>query len=214
MRLKNIIAYEKEQMLPLNFTMSYILTPIYLGASLLLIAAGAVLLGIDDEVYLVPGLLCLGAFVLISVAFLAAVPAVRKRAIEAELARYDFDTSKIEASDTWDFSSEGYDLKFDEYGMRIDGTLHYYNHLLKRVVTSNRYKRVGLYLMFGLSPEQNVVLYVTPTTLKMLSCLNITLDNQQTLDYILSNKREAFRQIYVKGRVTPPSNGDRRRSDR
>ena len=53
------------------------------------------------------------------------------------------------------------------------------------------------------------MLNVTPTTLKMLACLNITLHNQHILDYILSNKREAFRQIYDKGYVTPPANGDR-----
>ena len=209
MRLKDIVAYEKSQMLPLNFTVSYILTPIYVVISFLLITVCVVLMEIDDETYLVPGLLCLGTFALISILFLATVPVVRKKAIEAELARYDFDVSKIER-DTWDFSTEELALKFDEHGMHIDGTLHYYNHLRKQVVTGNHYKRVEIYLMFALSEEQNVLLNVNPTTMKMLTCLNITLDNQHILDYILSNKREAFRQIYDKSYVTLPKNGNRR----
>lgn len=209
-RLKDIVAYEKSQMLTSNFTVSYILTPIYLIISFLLIAVCVVLMEIDDETYLVPGLLCLGAFVLISILFLATVPVVRKKVIEAELARYDFDASKIEASDTWDFSTDELALKFDKYGMSIDGTLHYYNHLLKQVVTGNHYKRVEIYLMFAFSEAENVILNVNPTTLKMLTCLNITLDNQHILDYILSNKWDAFRQIYDKGYVTLPANGDYR----
>lgn len=67
--LKEIVAYEKTQMLPLDFTVSYILTPIYAVVSILLIGAFAVLMEIDDEKYLVHGLLCLGTFVLITIIF-------------------------------------------------------------------------------------------------------------------------------------------------
>ena len=56
--LKEIVAYEKTQMLPLNFTVSYILTPIYAVVCFLLIGAFAVLMEVDDEKYLVHGLLC------------------------------------------------------------------------------------------------------------------------------------------------------------
>lgn len=208
-RLRDIVAVEKTRMLPLNFKVSYVFTPLYLAVSLLLIVAAAVLAEIGGEAHPVPCLVCLGAFALISILFLATVPAARKKAIESELARYDFDTSKIPASDRWDFSTGERALEFDEHGMRVDGALHYYNHLEKRVVTSNFYKRVDLCLMFAVSREQIVILNVTPAALKMLTCLNITLDNQPVLDYILSNKREAFRRIYDKGYVVLPRNDGR-----
>ena len=83
--LKEIVAYEKTQMLPLNFTVSYILTPIYAVVCFLLIGAFAVLMEVDDEKYLVHGLLCLGAFVLISIIFLASVPLVRKKQLKWKL---------------------------------------------------------------------------------------------------------------------------------
>lgn len=195
------MAYEKTQMLPLNFTVSYILTPIYAVLCFLLIGLFAVLMKIDDEKYLVQGLLCLGAFVLISIIFLASVPLVRKKAIKIEIERYDFDTSKEEALEIYDFSTEEISLKFDSYGMYVNDELFYYNHLDKNVVTGNYLKRVGVYLQFALDEEHRVTLLVNPTTLKMLDSLEIKLDNRHILEYILSNKEDAFEQIYNKGYV-------------
>ncbi len=199
--LKEIVAYEKTQMLPLNFTVSYILTPIYAVICFLLIGAFAVLMEIDDEKYLVHGLLCLGAMVLISIVFLASVPLVRKKAIKIEVERYDFDTSKEEPLEFYDFSTDEFSLKFDKYGMYVNDELFYYNHLNKNVVTGNYLKRVGVYLQFALDEEHRVTLSVNPTTLKMLESLEIKLDNIHILEYIIANKKDAFEQIYNKGYV-------------
>ena len=199
--LKRIVAYEKTQMLPLNFTVSYILTPIYAAVCFLLIGAFAVLMEIDDEKYLIQGLLCLGAMVIISIVFLASVPLVRKKAIKTELTRYDFDTSQEEPLEIYDFSTDEFSLKFDKYGMYVNDELFYYNHLNKNVVTSNYLKRVGVYIQFALDEEHRVTLSVNPTTLKMLESLEIRLDNRHILEYIISNKRDAFEQIYNKGYV-------------
>ena len=193
--LKEIIAYEKTQMLHLNFTVSYILAPIYAVVCFLLIGAFAVLMEIDDEKYLVQGLLCLGAFVLISIIFLASVPIVRKKAIKIEVERYDFDISKEETLEVYDFSTDEFSLKFDKYGMYVNDELFYYSHLNKNVVTGNYLKRVRVYLQFALDEEHRVTLPVNPTTLKMLESLEIKLDNSHILEYILSNKRDAFEQI-------------------
>ena len=199
--LKDIIAYEKTQMLPLNFTASYILTPIYAVVCFLLIGTFAVLMEIDDEKYLVHALLCLCAMVLISIIFLASVPLVRKKAIKIEIERYDFDTSKEASLEIYDFSTNEFSLKFDKYGMYVNDELFYYNHLNKNVVTGNYLKRVGVYLQFALDEEHRVTLSVNPTTLKMLESLEIKLDNRHILEYILSNKEDAFEQIYNKGYV-------------
>lgn len=199
--IKEIVAYEKMRMLPLTFAVSYILTPIYALVSLLLIGVFYLLMKIDDEKYLVYGLFCLGAFVLISVLYLACVPLVRKKAIKAELEQYDFDASKVEELQTWDFSTEKYSLKFDRNGMYINDQLFYYNHLNKMVITSNYLKRIGIYLQFSLLEEFVVTLSVNPITLKMIECLEINLDNKYILEYIVSNKQAAFEQIYNKGYV-------------
>lgn len=198
-RFKDLIAYEKAKMHPLMFAMTYIVTPVYLVITLLLIGAFAVFMEVDEHKYFVHGLLCLGAFVLITVILLVCVPLARKKVISAELQRYDFDTSKEEVLEQYDFSTEDISLKFDRNGMYFNDKLFYYNHLHKTVVTTNECKRIGIYLQFALTEEQYVMLYVNPTTLKMLECLEIKLDNHQVLDYIVSNPREAFVQIFSKG---------------
>lgn len=58
-----------------------------------------------------------------------------------------------------------------------------------------------MYLQFALDEEHRVTLSVNPTTLKMLESLEIKLDNWHILEYIISNKRDAFEQIYNKGYV-------------
>ena len=78
-RLTEIIAYEKTQMLPWTFTVSYVLTPIYAVICFLLFCAFGILMEIDEKKYLIPGLLCLGGFILITAIFLASVPFIRKK---------------------------------------------------------------------------------------------------------------------------------------
>ena len=200
-KLKNIIAYEKAQMLPLNFTVSYILTPIYLVISLLLMIGFGISIEIDDGKYLFQGLLCLGGFAFISIVFLASVPFVKKKAIEHELNEYNFDFLSIEPQNVWNFSTDDFSLRFDENGMYVDDQLFYYNHLNKAVITSNDCQRIGIYLEFSLSEKIKITMRVNPVTLKMLDSLNIKLDNQHILDYIVTNKADAFQQIYNKGYV-------------
>ena len=85
--------------------------------------------------------------------------------------------------------------------MHVNDELFYYNHLNKNVVTNNYCKRVGIYIQFVLDEEHIVTLPVNPTSLKMLECLEIKLDNKHILDYIIVNQKDAFEQIYNKGYV-------------
>lgn len=201
-RLKKILAYERANMLSICFSYSYIVAPIYIGISALLLTAFGVLMSIDEEKNLVPGLICLGVWLLFTVAVLATVPFVRKRVIRSEMAYYDFDASKGEAKDEYDFSTDDYSLVFDRYGMTVDGQLFYYNHMKKGVVTSNHLLRIGVYLLFVVPDQVAVTLGVNPTTLRMLECLDIRLENEDDLRFIAEHTQEAFEQIYNKGRLT------------
>ena len=64
---------------------------------------------------------------------------------------------------------------------------------------SNYCKRIEIYLQFAASEELIITIPLDDTALKMLECLEIQLDNMNVLEYILSNKRKAFEQIYRKG---------------
>ncbi len=201
-KLREIIKLEKSQMLPLNFFVSYILTPAYLVISALLLITFGVLMSIDDEKYLVAGLLCLGFFVVLSIAFLLLVPFVKKEAIRTEMQRYNLDTEIVTTLEIFDFSDDELSVKFDKHGMYIDDELYYYNHLTKYLVTHNHYKRIAIGIRFSVSEEQSITLPLDCFTLKMLQVLNIELQNQAVLDYIIANKEAAFKQIYDKGFIS------------
>ena len=232
LRFKDMIAYEKKRMLPLNFAMAYRITPAYVVLAILLIAAFGSLMQADDQQNLPMGLACLGVLALLTVALLASVPFVRKKAIRTELQRYDLDTvatdaKLLDSKEAWDFSDEALNagsflpltdadiapeeaekvsVRFDRFGLWVGyedrERVYYYNHLHKRVVTDNECQRVLIYLAFAVSSEQYLLLPVTAATMKMLEDFHVVLENQEVLDYIFAHPQEAFADIYSKGRVT------------
>ena len=202
--LKEIIRQEKEIMLPLNFFISYILTPIYVTVSFVLIAIFGVLMSVDDEKYLILGVLCLCAFVVISIIFLSTVPFVRKKAIQAEIQRYDFDFSGEPALEKWDFSTEETTLYFKSYGMYVNDDFYNFDELIITIETSNYCKRVHIVLRFTIAPNMYIDLSIDRSVLKMIDAFRIKIYNRSLLDYILDNKNTAFEEIYNKGYVSFP----------
>lgn len=198
---KNLIAMDKTRMLPWDFAASYIVTPVYLAACIVLTITFGVFMEMDSQKYLVHGLVCLGVFALLTAALLVSVPVLRKKTIDFELNRYDFDYSAEETREIYDFSSEETSLKFNKTGMCVDGKLYEYSRLQMKLETSNLGRRVVLWLAFSFPEEGIAVLPVAPTTLKMLEHFEIKLENEEMLRYILSNKKKAFRQIYSVGRI-------------
>lgn len=220
-RFRDIIAAGKAQMLPLNALFVYRITPIYALVSILLIAGFGVLMEIDDERYFLPAISLMGIFAALTIVLLASLPYVRKKAVETELQRYDFDTSSINSADVWTFSAEGETVCFDRQGMQVRDVRYGYDDLCCRIVTGNWCRRINISLWCIPSEEDNeeedeeeegegdeeedgVLLPLTSEVLKMIEYLNIQLDNPETLDFILHHRAEAFRQIYDRGFVTLP----------
>ena len=201
---REIIRQEKEIMLPLNFFVSYILTPIYAIISFVLIAVFGVLMSIDEDKYLISGILCLCAFVVISIMLLSAVPFVRKKAIQTEIQRYNFDFSDEPTLETWDFSTEEIALRFKSYGMYVNDDFYNFDELKITVETSNYCKRVHIVLHFMITPDEYIALPIDKRVLKMIDSFRIKIYNRSQLDYILENKKTAFEEIYKKGYVSFP----------
>lgn len=200
-----VVEAERREMLPLNFTMSYRVVPVYALISFLLIAGFGILLAVDETRYFVPAMAMMGAVAVLSIVLLSSLPYVRKKALEAEMQRYDFDMSDIEPADVWMIETDGRTAEFDRRGMTLDGIQHDYNELQCRVVTNNYGKRVRIHLwIVPPEDEEGILLPLTAHTLKLLACLSLPLENPELLEYILSHKAEAFRQIYDKGYVRLP----------
>ena len=203
-RLRDMIALDRAQMLPLNFTFSYILTPLYVAVALImLIVCGSLL----NAGYGVGSLICLGILGMLTAAFLFLIRCVRKSAICSEMRRYDITRclkkrDGMESHTVWDFSENELSVSFNRYGMATNGTLFYYNHLHKLVMTSNDSKRVVICICFADREDRAVILPLSPKTLKMLDDFQIELDTQAVLDHILAHPEDAFAEIYDKGKIT------------
>ena len=204
---KNLIAIEKMQMLPWDFAVSYVVTPVYLAACIALTIAFGILMELDSQTYLTHGLVCLGTFAFITAAMLISVPILRRKTLNFELNRYDFDYSAEEAQELYDFSNGELSLKFDKTGMYVDGERYEYNRLTRRLMTSNQGRRVWLGLEFSPPEEWSIALPVNPKTLKMLEHFEINLENEEVLRYMIENKEKAFRQIYGIGCIVREEHG-------
>lgn len=200
--LKQILLYEKAVMHPLNRLMTYFVTPIYLGIAFMLIIAFAVLMEIDDQKYFVLGLCLLALLAIFSVILLSMVPFIRKKVLRDELDSYDFNFSNLERKSEYEYSLDDGIIKFDKYGMYVEDNLFYYNHLCISVITENYCHRVLIALRFALDDENFIQILLDKKALKMISDLQIPIQNENILNYILKNKENAFKQIYNKGYIS------------
>ena len=205
-RLRDMIALEKERMLPLNFAFSYIVIPLYVVFALVMFLTIGSLTGTSNATAF---LVCLVILAVVTGAFIGMFPLVRKKAIEAELKRYNIKRllrrrDALDSQTEWDFSEKELSLCFNRYGMVLDGDLYYYNHLTKLVYTGNDYRRVGVFICFSVSEKNNILLPLSEKSLKMLDDFGVTLDNQPVLDYILAHPEKAFADIYKTGKVSLP----------
>lgn len=202
---REIVEADRQVMLPLNFRFARQIAPAYGLVSILLIVGVSILMDGDEERCFVPALVLMGVFMAMSIALLACMPYVRKKALEAELQRYDFAAAGIETPDVWEGAADGRLLRLDKEGARLDGTAYTYDQLSCRIVTNNYAKRINVALWIVPSDEEDGAhLPLTAQTLRLLECLPIRLENPELLAYILSHKAEAFRQIYDRGWVKLP----------
>ena len=161
-------------------------------------------MSVDEDKYLISGILCLCAFVVVSIIFLSTVPFVRKKAIQTEIQRYDFDFSDEPDLEIWDFSTEEIALRFKSYGMYVDDDFYNFDELMITIETSNYCKRVHIVLRFMINPDTYITLPIDKRVLKMIDSFRIRIYNRSQLDYILDNKTIAFEEIYNRGHVSFP----------
>ncbi len=156
---------------------------------------------IDDEKYLVAGVLCLGFIGVLSVAVVCMGVFIKKEALRTELMLNDFNTENIEDNEWYDFSADNLILIFDKNGIRLNDEFYYYNHFSKTLITDNEFLRINIYVVFYLDEENALSMRLDSRILKVLERFNVELNNQKVLEYIINNKEEAFKQIYTRGYI-------------
>lgn len=192
-------SLERRYMNPLRYRVNYRIVPCYVLFCALCLVAGIVLMGMDDERFMPVFIGLLAAIGAASTWLLMTVPKTRKKELRLELERYDFDVSSVPERDRYEIEYEGSKLVFDANGVKVDEKFYWYGHLNPGLVTSNRFNRVWVAIMFGEDPEKSLFVPVSPTLIRAVESLNIPLQNREMFNYLLQYKENAFAQIYKYG---------------
>ena len=190
---------EKQYMNPIRYCTNYRIVPAYILFAAVCIGLGLLLMKIDEHRFLP---VFIGLFVLlgiVSVCLVLSVPKTRKKELTLELERYDFDASSVPKQDRYMIAYEGSELVFSSEGMMVDGTFYWYNHLKPGLVTSNRFNRVWVAVMFGEDPIKSLFVPISPVVIRAIEDFSIPLQNREAFDYLMEHKENAFAQIYNHG---------------
>jgi len=190
---------EKRYMNPIRFRTNYRIVPAYAAFCAACLILGLILMEIDDKKFLPVFLILFGLMAVATVWLLRQVPATRKAEIEAELARYDFDTEDISEQNSYEFCDEGLWLTLDANGMNVDGKFCWYGHLKPELVTTNRFNRVWIAVRFGTDPIRAVYLPLSGPVIHAIHTLPVPLENREGLEFLLTHKENVFAQIYATG---------------
>ena len=190
---------EKQYMNPARYRINYWIVPGYLIFCTLCILVSVTLLEYDEKRFMP---VFIGLFLLmgvVSAILLMTVPKTRKRELTFEGNRYDFDGSSVAKQERYVVEYEGTELVLSSNGMTLEGKFYWYSHLKPRLVTSNRFNRVWVAIMFGEDPVNALFVPVSPVLIRAVQDLNIPVQNRSAFDYLLTHKENAFSQIYKYG---------------
>lgn len=199
MKLSEHINLEDNHSNKIRFIMNYRIVPAYLIFSVVLLVAIGILMSIDEEKY-TP--VSIGLFIVIGIAsivLLASVPFIRKKEIESEINRYDFDTQNIELKDVYNFSNDEVSFCFDKNGMFVNESFYWYNHLKIFITTSNSLNRIWISTVFFIDEDNFCEIPLDGEIISMIYAFNMNLENPELLKYIIEHKEDAFTKIYKLG---------------
>ena len=218
MNLKEIIKEEKKNYNTLRFVINYVLVPIFL----LVIAAEMVIIyvtmSIDEEKFLALTIVLIALIGAEIIVMTALIPYFRRKETEIECARLDFSFNGSDNEDiivdchtgyyeneTITFSESslifGY---FEEDEIEPKSRCFDYADVTAEVLTSNKFLHVNIFLDLTLKSKESGISPLVSLDGKTLFALRkyaIKIVNEELLNYILNNKKEAFYQILKYGEV-------------
>ena len=200
---RDLMEYEKRGMNRIRFVMNNRIVPVFVVVEILLIAAAAILLDMDEARFTTLGIVLFSLSGFLIVLMLVSVPFVRNREIDLELARYDFTVLPEHYKDEYEFFINGVKIHFDETGFIVDEDAFSYEHQTAELSTSGRLMRVHLGFEFFTEFDRYTEIPFCPESLAMIERFHIKLANASDLEYLLNNKRQAFLDIYTYSIVRP-----------
>ncbi len=192
---------ERRYMNPIRFRTNYRIVPAYILFVAVCIGLGLVLMEINEHRFLPVFIGLFALMTVVSVLLALSVPKTRKKELEYELARYDFDYSDVPVQDRYTIAYEGSELVLSANGLTLDGKFYWYSHLNPALVVSNKFNRVWLAVWFGNDIFKSLYVPLCPALLRAVEALDVPIQNREELEYLLSHKENAFAQIYSYGTV-------------
>lgn len=201
MKLNQIMKFEKSNMHKIRFIMNYRIVPGYLFACAICIVIICVVMSIDEAKYTPLAIILFSAIGLLTIVLLTTVPFVRKKEIQLEIGRYNFEEMETEPKKIYVFSDEEMSIHFDSNGMTVMDKFFWYNHLTVRINTSNYLNRVWITILFIINEASYCTIPLNGDTIHMIKEFGIKLENPETMEYIVHHKEDAFNRIYRTGHV-------------
>ena len=206
------IKLEKEYLNKIRFAMNYIVVPVYAFLTFSGLLVAAILMEIDETRYSTFFVGILVGVGVLTLALLLSVPVVRKREIALECAKYSFDTSNIDEEQEYDFLLDDNNrIQLTDHGCtQNDEVCLDYGEFDISLQTNKALNLVNINICFSLNKDAKgkeedeepwLRLRLSAKLLAAIDKYDIHITNRDVLDYIITNKKEAFKQIYIYGEV-------------
>jgi len=159
-------------------------------------------MSIDEQKY-TPLAIILFCFIgLLMVLLLLSVPFVRNREIEIELSKYNFEDECPQSIEEYKFLVENNDLiVLNNFGAWLGEEFFWYNHMKLSVGTASVLNRIVIAIVLEIEDSDPVTIPLNGMSLHMIDQFDLRIENREVLDYIVKNKRSAFKQIYLYGKI-------------
>lgn len=203
--LLNTFKQEKQEMNKIRAIANYTVVPIVLVVTVIILTTICITMEINEEKYTVLSIVLFSMLGLIYALLLLSVPFIRKKEIEIELSKYNFDIED-DVKEEYIVESSSSPLIFTKDGLYFENNHYKYEDLYLQLMTSNYLLKITIKVYINakkcnsfIKPHWNMTL--DKELVNAILKYDIKLENYDKFIYIINNKEDAFKQIYRYGYV-------------
>ena len=205
-----ILNEEKKQMNKIRAIANYTVVPIVLVVTVIILTTICITMEINEEKYTVLSIILFSILGLIYALLLISVPFIRKKEIEIELSKYNFDIED-DVKEEYIVESSSSQVIFKKDGLYFENNHYKYEDLYLQLMTSNYLLKITIKVYINaknsnsfIKPHWNMTL--DKELVNAILKYDIKLENYDKFIYIINNKEDAFKQIYRYGYIKKKNN--------
>lgn len=200
-----ILKQEKQEMNKIRAIVNYNVVPIVLIVTFVFLTTIFITMEINEEKYTVLSIILFSVLGLIYASLLISVPFIRKKELEIELSKYNFDIDD-DIKEEYIIESSSTPVVFKKDGLYFENKHYKYEDLYLKLMTSNYLLKITIKVYISVKDSDSFIkphwnMKVDKELVNAIMKYNITLDNHKQFIFIINNKEDAFKQIYRYGYV-------------